>query len=127
MKSDPIIDEVRRVREAHAAKFNYDLSAICADFRKQQSELGRPVVSRPPKMRLKTETPSPRRQPPLSIAGQGEIFDDLIAPAVPEADWDAPTAEAKRYSFIGIGHSGKGQSPERIEEKATEGVPPDKT
>lgn len=126
MRSDPIIDEVRRVREAHAAKFNYDLSAICADFRKQQNEMGRPVVSRPPKMRFKTETPSSlRRQPPPSIAGQGEIFDDLIAPAVPEADWDAPTAEAKRYSFIGIGHSGKGHSPERIEEKSTEAVHPD--
>lgn len=36
------------------------------------------------------ETPTTlRRQPPPSIAGQGEILDDLIAPAVPEADWDA--------------------------------------
>lgn len=52
MKSDPIIDEVRRIREARAAKFNHDLSAICADFRKQQNEMGRPVVSRPPKMRF---------------------------------------------------------------------------
>ncbi|HOW75526.1 MAG TPA: hypothetical protein P5102_05560 [Candidatus Competibacteraceae bacterium] len=90
MKSDPIIDEVRRVREAHAAKFNYDLSAICADFIKQQNEAEYSVISRPPKMRFKTETPSlPRRQPPPSIAGQGEMLDDLIAPAVPEADWDA--------------------------------------
>ena len=89
MKSDPIIDEVRRARQAHAAKFNYDLSAICADFIKQQNDMGLSVISRPPKMRLKTETPSPRRQPPPCIAGQGEIFDDLIAPAVPEADWDA--------------------------------------
>lgn len=89
MKSDPIIDEVRRVREAHAAKFNYDLSAICADFRKQQDEMGLSVVSRPPKMRFQTETTSPRRQPPPNITGQGEIFDDLIAPAVPETDWDA--------------------------------------
>ena len=38
---------------------------------------------------LEEPTPSPRRQPPPSIAGQGEIFDDLIVPAVPEADWDA--------------------------------------
>jgi len=90
MKSDPIIDEVRRVRQAHAAKFNYDLSTICADFRKQQDEMGLSVVSRPPKIRLKTETPSSlHRQPPPNIAGQGEIFDDLIAPAVPETDWDA--------------------------------------
>ena len=36
------------------------------------------------------ESPSlPRRQPPPCIAGKGEIFDDLIAPAVPETDWDA--------------------------------------
>ena len=36
------------------------------------------------------ETPaSPRRQPPPSIAGQGEILEDLITPAVPETDWDA--------------------------------------
>ena len=90
MKSDPIIDEVHRVREAHAAKFNYDLSAICTDFIKQQNEMGISVVSRPPKMRFQTETPSlPCHQPPPCIAGQGEIFDDLIAPAVPEVDWDA--------------------------------------
>ena len=38
---------------------------------------------------LEETPPSPRRQPPPSIAGQGEILDDLIAPAVPEADWDA--------------------------------------
>lgn len=120
MRSDPIIDEVRRVREAHAAKFNYDLSAICADFRKQQSELGRPVVSRPPKFRLKTQTTlSHRRQPPPSIAGQGEIHDDLTAPAVPETDWDASAAEKKRFSFIGIGHSGNDQASERAEENAT--------
>ncbi|MEZ5600630.1 MAG: hypothetical protein R3F36_06370 [Candidatus Competibacteraceae bacterium] len=35
------------------------------------------------------ETASPHRQPPPSIAGQGEILEDLIAPAVPETDWDA--------------------------------------
>jgi hypothetical protein len=90
MKSDPIIDEVRRIREAHAAKFNYDLSAICADFIKQQNEMGLSVVSRPPKLRLKPQTPSsPCRQPPSNIAGQGEMLDDLIAPAAPEVDWDA--------------------------------------
>ena len=38
---------------------------------------------------LEETPPTPRRQPPPSIAGRGEILDDLIAPAVPEADWDA--------------------------------------
>ena len=38
MKSDPIVDEVRKVREAHAARFNYDLSAICADLKKNEKD-----------------------------------------------------------------------------------------
>ncbi|MDF0666893.1 MAG: hypothetical protein P0119_12580 [Nitrospira sp.] len=36
MKPDPIVDEVRKTREAHAAKFNYDLFAICSDLRKKE-------------------------------------------------------------------------------------------
>ncbi|MGH2397460.1 MAG: hypothetical protein ACRDFW_10830 [bacterium] len=53
MKSDPIVDEVRKVREAHAARFNYDLSAICADLKKKEKDSGHPLVSRQPKLRLK--------------------------------------------------------------------------
>jgi hypothetical protein len=36
MKPDPIVDEVRKVREAHAARFKYDLTAICADLKKKK-------------------------------------------------------------------------------------------
>lgn len=54
MKSDPIVDEVRKVREAHAAKFKYDLSAICADLKKKEKDSNHPVVSRQPKLRLKS-------------------------------------------------------------------------
>lgn len=53
MKSDPIVDEVRKVREAHAATFHYDLSAICADLKKKEQDAGHPVVSGQPKLRLK--------------------------------------------------------------------------
>ena len=53
MKSDPIVDEVRKVREAHAARFNYDMSAICADLKKKEKESGHPLVSRQPKLRKK--------------------------------------------------------------------------
>lgn len=53
MKSDPIVDEVRKAREVHAAKFNYDLSAICADLKKKEKESAHPVVSRSPRLRLK--------------------------------------------------------------------------
>ena len=39
MKPDPIVDEVRKTREAHAAKFNYDLLAICSDLNKEEKRI----------------------------------------------------------------------------------------
>jgi len=39
MKKDPIVEEIRRIREAHAAKYNYDLKAICADLKKKGKDL----------------------------------------------------------------------------------------
>lgn len=43
--SDPIVDEVRRVREAYAARFNYDLRAIYRDLKEQEKSSGRTFVS----------------------------------------------------------------------------------
>lgn len=42
--NDEIVEEVRKVRDKHAAKFNYDISAICADIRKKQNESGREII-----------------------------------------------------------------------------------
>jgi hypothetical protein len=42
---DEIVDEVRRVRDEHAEKFNYDISAICADIRQKQAESKHKIVS----------------------------------------------------------------------------------
>lgn len=42
---DEIVEEVREARDKHAAKFNYDISAICADIRRKQAESGRKIVS----------------------------------------------------------------------------------
>ncbi len=53
MKADPIVEEVRKARETHAAKFNYNLSAICADLRQKEKTAGHPIVSGQPKLRLK--------------------------------------------------------------------------
>ena len=46
MSDDPIVDEIRRVRHAHAAQFDDDLSAIVADIRRLQRE--RPEPYQPP-------------------------------------------------------------------------------
>jgi len=45
MWKDPIVEEVRAVREAHAAKFDYDLKRIFADLKEQERKSGREYVS----------------------------------------------------------------------------------
>ena len=55
---DPIVEEVRKVRNAHAAKFNFDLHAICEDLRKKEKDCGHPVISLPPKKPLLKATVS---------------------------------------------------------------------
>ncbi len=49
MWKDEIVEEVRRVRDEYAAKFNYDLDAIYKDIKKQEKQSQRRVVSLPPK------------------------------------------------------------------------------
>ena len=41
---DPIISELRAVRDAHAARFDYDVAAIFRDIRVIQEESGRDYV-----------------------------------------------------------------------------------
>jgi len=43
--NDPIVEEVRRVRDAHAARFNYDLDAIFQDIKEQEKKSGYKFVS----------------------------------------------------------------------------------
>lgn len=46
MHSDPIVDEVHRVREQLASKFNYDIAAIFADMRSRESQAGSRLTNR---------------------------------------------------------------------------------
>lgn len=39
IEEDEIISEVRRIRAEHAAKFNYDSTAIFADYRRLEKRL----------------------------------------------------------------------------------------
>ena len=49
MRPDPIVEEVRKIRDAYAKHFNYDLDAICRDLQEKQRLGKRRVVSLPPK------------------------------------------------------------------------------
>lgn len=47
--NDLIVDEVRRIRDIHAAMFNYDLDAIFQDIKEQEKKSGLKFVSYPPR------------------------------------------------------------------------------
>lgn len=49
MAEDPIVEEVRQVRQQHAAKFNFDLQAIVQDLQQQEARSGWQVVAFPPR------------------------------------------------------------------------------
>ena len=60
MKDDPIVAEVRRIRQEHAARFDYDLDLIVEDLKAQEQASGRQYI-RLPSCRLgdqKTEPPA---------------------------------------------------------------------
>jgi hypothetical protein len=57
--NDPIVDEVRRVRDAHAARFNYDLDAIFRDLKEQEKKSGRKFVT------FASGKPAPDQPPPI--------------------------------------------------------------
>ncbi|MGA2034869.1 MAG: hypothetical protein ABSG68_21675 [Thermoguttaceae bacterium] len=45
MEDDPIIAEIRKIREEHAKRFNFDVRAMGEDLRRRQFKGGRKVVS----------------------------------------------------------------------------------
>jgi hypothetical protein len=57
---DPIVEEIRKIREEHAARFNYDIDAIFEDLKRSEREGGRPLVTLPPK---KITKPARRTRP----------------------------------------------------------------
>jgi predicted metallo-beta-lactamase superfamily hydrolase len=57
MPDDPILDEIHRFREEHAAKFDNDVDAIVRDLQTQELKEKRPLVVLAPR-------------PPVEIAGR---------------------------------------------------------
>jgi hypothetical protein len=52
MAKDPIVDEVRRVRQDLAAKYGFDIKAILMASKKRQRRITHKVVSFVPKKKL---------------------------------------------------------------------------
>jgi hypothetical protein len=45
MWTDPIVEEIHKIRQEHAAKFGYDLRAIVRDYQRRQELSGKKIVS----------------------------------------------------------------------------------
>jgi hypothetical protein len=67
--NDPIVDEVRRVRDAYAARFNYDLDEIFRDIKEQELKSGRTFVSLAIPEIEPPEAPRPAGRPPVVSDG----------------------------------------------------------
>lgn len=59
MWQDTIVAEIRKIREAHAAQYNYDLRAIYVALKKAEEQNQRPKVSFPPKRIVREEEEKP--------------------------------------------------------------------
>lgn len=56
MWNDPIVAEVRKVRDAYAARFDYDLEAIFRDLKAKEQASGRRFVRYQPRPCKSTPT-----------------------------------------------------------------------
>ena len=59
MKDDPIVLEVRRIRQEHAARFKYDLDLIAKDLKAQEQASGRSYIRLPPRRLAVQQTKPP--------------------------------------------------------------------
>lgn len=59
MWSDPIVDEVRRVRDEHAHALNYDVAAIFSALRELEARSSVPLVRRSPRPAVKRQIVAP--------------------------------------------------------------------
>jgi hypothetical protein len=71
---DPIVADVRRIREDLAARFNFDLSAIFADIRARQSQAGDRLV------RLKGYRKAEQSDAPEAAATSSKMEQSLARP-----------------------------------------------
>jgi hypothetical protein len=62
MALDPILTEVRRIREQYAERFHGDIRAMMDDLRRRHAESGRASATLEPKLHSKPTTPSGNRR-----------------------------------------------------------------
>jgi hypothetical protein len=85
MWDDPIVAEVRRVREEYAARFNYDLDAIFRDIKEREKRSGRTFVSFPPRRVSPAEQEAARLRLQKMLEEEGQSSDPTGKPESPDS------------------------------------------
>ena len=49
MRNDPIVDEIRKIRQQHTEQFNRNLHAICKDLRRQELQSSHKFIAFSPR------------------------------------------------------------------------------
>ena len=60
MKSDPIVAEIRNLREQRAARFGFDIELIVQDARRRDASGDRQIVRRAPRRLVSTDQRGPK-------------------------------------------------------------------
>jgi hypothetical protein len=63
---DPIVEEIRPIRNEHAAQFNYGIEAIVADYKRLAAESNQPRVSFDPR-KIETLIASSKTRPATAV------------------------------------------------------------
>ncbi|OGP72613.1 MAG: hypothetical protein A2V86_04180 [Deltaproteobacteria bacterium RBG_16_49_23] len=62
MVKDPIVEEVRDIRDSYAKQFNYDLDIIYRDLKELETKSGKMFISLPPKRAMRPERKDSRKK-----------------------------------------------------------------
>jgi hypothetical protein len=68
MWRDPIVEEVRAIRDAYAKKFNHDIEAIYRNLKEQESKSDREFISLPPKRIKPIEKKDPTKEAEVGLS-----------------------------------------------------------
>jgi hypothetical protein len=79
--NDPIVEEVRRARDAHAARFNYDLDAIFQDIKEQEKKSGHKFVAGVARQAVPNQALQPQEDDSLmdELLATNPKFQELVA------------------------------------------------
>jgi len=72
MFKDPIVEEVRRIRQEHSARYGHDIHRICEALRKRERESGRLLVNFGPRKLSDRKRPCVAEEPDDEYKTNGE-------------------------------------------------------